>query len=200
MAAKYDIPVSLKPSSSSKKKSKSKYEDYLENGSYWSRLSPKTRKLILYTFFLFVFACIFITALRNQKHAEKIDYELEINEGVGSVDDREKHMIGDSLRKEDDITDEIDILDSDEGEIQLEISQDDNTSKKNINKESKKKGSKVNPKKNQKKDKKSSKPVSTDDEEFAKELDDLVKDGNKKLNARKGGLKKVNNRNKNKNL
>ncbi|GAV28738.1 hypothetical protein PMKS-002213 [Pichia membranifaciens] len=126
--SKYDIPYSMKPTKKGRKK-QSKYSSYIEeNDTFVNRLfSTPARKLIAYVTFFSIFAVIFFTALRNSKHPEALDYELEL----GFPDSKEQNLIDQTIVDVNDNTrigdadsvdvevDEIDILDSDDGELQL---------------------------------------------------------------------------------
>lgn len=126
--SKYDIPYSMKPTKKGKKK-QSKYSSYIEeNDTFVNRLfSTPARKLIAYVTFFSIFAVIFFTALRNSKHPEGLDYELE----VGFPDSKEQNLIDQTIVDVNDNTqisdanaidvevDEIDVLDSEDGELQL---------------------------------------------------------------------------------
>lgn len=118
----------MKPTKKGKKK-QSKYSSYIEeNDTFVNRiLSSPGKKLIAYVTFFSVFAVIFFTALRNSKHPEALDYELDLE----FPDSREQNLIDETILDVDDNAlrdnaavvdvevDEIDILDSDDGELQL---------------------------------------------------------------------------------
>lgn len=182
--SKYDIPYSMKPSKKEKKK-KSKYSVYIEDnesGFLNRSLSSSGKKLIAYFIFFTIFAYVFITALRSSKHPDSVSYELDI----GSTKGREKAMIEETItdlhNDEDDYddvdveVDEIDILDSDDGEIYLESakSNDEIKSKKQAGKgkgKGKSKGS---------------------DDEFNKELNDIMASTKKNAKNSKKNDKKLN--------
>ncbi|CAI8496823.1 unnamed protein product [Pichia kudriavzevii] len=158
--SKYDIPYAMTPVKNGKKGKgkKSKYSAYLEDQDSWYNrmLSPNARKLLAYILFFSIFATVFLTALKNHKRAEMKGYDMELEYS----NSREANLISDEVDNFHDANheeldvDEIDIFDSDEGEIA-------SPPRKSI--------------------KKANEDAKRGDSSFDEELDELVETGNKKL-------------------
>ncbi|OUT20253.1 hypothetical protein CAS74_004500 [Pichia kudriavzevii] len=143
--SKYDIPYAMTPVKNGKKGKgkKSKYSAYLEDQDSWYNrmLSPNARKLL---------------PLKNHKKAEMKGYDMELEYS----NSREANLISDEVDNFHDANheeldvDEIDIFDSDEGEIA-------SPPRKSI--------------------KKANEDAKRGDSSFDEELDELVETGNKKL-------------------
>lgn len=118
---KYDIPYAMKPSKKGKKKTR--YATYIEDSNTFVNriLSSPGRKLLAYVIFFSIFAFLFLTALRSSQQPESMDYELDLD--FSNL--REENLIDDALinvntkkrvAPDSGVVDEIDILDSDDGE------------------------------------------------------------------------------------
>lgn len=211
---KYDIPYAMKPSRKGKKKTR--YATYIEdNDTFVNRiLSSPGKKLLAYVTFFSIFAFFFLTALRNSQKPETMDYELDLD----FSNSREENLIDDALinvnskkrvAPEPGVVDEIDILDSDDGEYaakkipkeaildksklkgtgsKADIEDELASVDKNIAKDAKKiKGEKVG----------SSHKKGVDD--FDSELDNQVSSGNEKLRLKQLQWEKINASQNNKN-
>lgn len=181
--SKYDIPYAMKPKDKkgkSKKGTKSKYSKYYDDQDTFinRNLSPQMKKLLIYILCFSIFAIIFLTALRQSRESKFVSYEIDHN--LDYPDSREKNSIESSINSRkndlsnnnnnkhkdhsvDDEIDEIDILDSDYGEIAL--------SNKENNKSKNKKG------------KGKGKEKLTKDS-FDDELDESINTSNEKLNVK----------------
>ena len=187
--SKYDIPYAMKPKDNkgkSKKGTKSKYSKYYDDQDTFinRNLSPQMKKLLIYILCFSIFATIFLTALRQSRESKFVSYEIDHN--LDYPDSREKNLIESSINSKkndlssnnnnkhkdhsvDDEIDEIDILDSDYGEIALSNKENNKSKSKSKNKKGKGKG----------KEKEKLTKDSFDDE-----LDELINTGNEKLNVK----------------
>lgn len=178
--SKYDIPYAMTPVNNSRKK-KTKYSRYIDEKEN-RLLSTPGRKLAAYVLFFVVFASVFLSALRNSKAPNALEYEVDLEYSNSRIN----NLISDSIEQDeraersapgtgekselfvsdadeaDQMQDEIDVLDSDDGEVG-DVSR--TATKKTADKKAHAKDAK---------------------DEFEQQLDDLLDEGNSKIKDKKG--------------